>query len=233
MVKLRWLPASGSLESYRQQITDEFDLAMESVGTFCHLPALDVLVQRVVSGTIPELGVSGRAWGPHLFSMFFDPDNPNFINSIKNGALCRQIVHEMHHCLRMGTVGYGSTLGEALISEGLAGHFVRYVLGSEPELWERAVSTEYLRLLPVTEQLLKMPYYDHAEWFLARANIRSGWAIVLDTIWLISGFIPAAKIQIYALISKQMRLYLILFQMVVLSRSLHIQHPSLVNIDCL
>ncbi|MBC3213775.1 DUF2268 domain-containing putative Zn-dependent protease [Serratia fonticola] len=191
MVKLHWLTASGSLESYRQQITDEFDLAIESVGTFCHLPALDVLVQRVVSGTIPELGLSGRAWGPHLFSMFFDPDNPNFINSIKNGALCRQIVHEMHHCLRMGTVGYGSTLGEALVSEGLAGHFVRYVLGTEPELWERAVTTEYLRLLPVTEQLLKMPYYDHAEWFFGTGKYPKwlGYSLGyhLVNIWLYSG----------------------------------------------
>ena len=58
-----------------------------------------------------------------MFSMTLDPDNPNFAASLEGGAVHRHIVHEVHHCLRMAGPGYGWTLGEALVSEGLAGQF--------------------------------------------------------------------------------------------------------------
>ena len=52
-----------------------------------------------------------------------------------------------------------------MVSEGLAGQFVRRVLGSEPELWERALAPEELLSSPVEFQLLEATYYDHSEWF--------------------------------------------------------------------
>nr|WP_274517589.1 DUF2268 domain-containing putative Zn-dependent protease [Pseudomonas sp. GM18] len=64
--------------------------------------------------------------------MTLDPDNPNLLPSLRTGTLHRQIVHEVHHCLRIAGPGYGWTLGEALVSEGLAGQFVRHLLGKRP-----------------------------------------------------------------------------------------------------
>jgi uncharacterized protein YjaZ len=128
-------------------------------------PRLDILIQRLPGETLPELGLVGRAYRGTLFSMTLDPDNPNFLASLQNGALRRHVVHEVHHCLRMAGPGYGWTLGEAMISEGLAGQFVRRVLGSEPELWERALAPQELLSAPVDRQLLEATYYDHSEWF--------------------------------------------------------------------
>ncbi|WP_256390362.1 DUF2268 domain-containing putative Zn-dependent protease [Pseudomonas yamanorum] len=88
--------------------------------------------------------------------------------SFRSGSLRRHVVHvvhEVHHCLRMAGPGYGWTLGEAMVSEGLAGQFVRRVLGSQPELWERALAPEELLSSPVELQLLQATYYDHSEWF--------------------------------------------------------------------
>lgn len=42
--------------------------------------------------------------------------------------------------LRLDGQGYGSTLGEFIVSEGLAGQFSLELFGGEPELWERLKS---------------------------------------------------------------------------------------------
>ncbi len=41
--------------------------------------------------------------------------------SLDDGAFRRTIAHVVHRCLRMAEPGYGRTLGEALVSQGLAG----------------------------------------------------------------------------------------------------------------
>lgn len=162
---LHWLEASGSLDDFRAEVIGEFDTACKTVSRLLTPPRLDVLIQRLPGETIPEMGLMGRAYRSTTFSMTLDPDNPNWLPSLRSGALHRQIVHEVHHCLRMAGPGYGWTLGEALVSEGLAGQFVRHLLGSDPEPWEHAVTTAELLRAPVDLQALESGYYNHSEWF--------------------------------------------------------------------
>jgi hypothetical protein len=162
---LHWLEASGSLAQFRPELIRECEVAYGAIAQMMPPPRLDILIQRLPGETLPELGLVGRAYRSTLFSMTLDPDNPNFLASLQSGALRRHVVHEVHHCLRMAGPGYGWTLGEAMVSEGLAGQFVRRVLGSEPELWERALAPQELLSAPVDRQLLEATYYDHSEWF--------------------------------------------------------------------
>ncbi|SFG95716.1 DUF2268 domain-containing putative Zn-dependent protease [Pseudomonas sp. NFACC45] len=162
---LHWLEASGSLAEFRRELTDEFDAAYEAVARLMLPPRLDVLIQRLPGETIAEMGLVGRAFRSSMFSMTLDPDNPNFLSSLRTGALRRHVIHEVHHCLRMGGPGYGWTLGEALVSEGLAGQFVRHLLGSDPEPWERAIACADLSSPAVGRLALESRYYDHNEWF--------------------------------------------------------------------
>ncbi|MGF0237739.1 DUF2268 domain-containing putative Zn-dependent protease [Rhodococcus sp. IEGM1300] len=162
---LHWLEASGSLADFRSDLTGEFEAAYHTVSRLVQPPQLDVLIQRLPGEVLAEMGLVGRAYRSSMFSMTVDPDNPNFLPSLGNGALHRQIVHEVHHCLRMAGPGYGWTLGEALVSEGLAGQFVRRLLGSEPEPWENALGAEALQRTPVDLQTLGATHYHHAEWF--------------------------------------------------------------------
>ena len=50
----------------------------------------------------------------------------------------------MHHCARWGTVGYGETLLEAMISEGLAEHFDIEVNKTKPTMWATALDKKNL-----------------------------------------------------------------------------------------
>lgn len=167
---LHWLEASGSLAEFREALVAEFETAHKAISRWMPAPLLDVLVQRLPGETIAELGLVGRAYRSTMFSMTLDPGNPNFAASLKDGAVHRHIVHEVHHCLRMAGPGYGWSLGEALISEGLAGQFVRHVLGSEPEPWERALSLDELRAAPVDLSELEATYYDHSAWFFGTGD---------------------------------------------------------------
>ena len=167
---LHWLEASGDLSGYRSEITAAFEQSYRTVSTMLPPPRLDILVQRLAGVTIPGIGIAGYAQRSTMFSMTFDPDEPNFAHSLSEGALERQIIHEVHHCLRMAGPGYGQTLGEALVTEGLAGQFVRRLLGTPPEPWECAAGSDVLQAaLPGAEELASMDY-DHGVWFFGTAS---------------------------------------------------------------
>ena len=133
-------------------------------------PSLDILLDRS-NHIIPELGLLGKAHHSSLFSLFCDPNNPAFEDSLVSGAVQRQALHEVHHCMRMAGPGYGWTLGEALVSEGLAGHFVNHLMSTPPEPWESAIDRETLmQYLPAAVEL-QSSNYNHATWFFGSGNL--------------------------------------------------------------
>lgn len=67
--------------------------------------------------------------------------------------------------MRMAGPGYGWTLGEALVSEGLAGQFVSRLFNSPPEPWECAVTDEVLAANLPDNATLVGNGHDHRAWF--------------------------------------------------------------------
>ncbi len=163
--RVHWLEAEGDLMPWRSAITSEIAAARLAVARLVRPPRLDILVQRLAGAVIPEIGMVGHAYRRGLFALTVDPDNPRFAAGLADGALRRQVAHEAHHCLRMGAVGYGRTLGEALVSEGLAGQFTRRLFDNAPEPWERAVDGAALRGFVPDGAALGAGRYDHAAWF--------------------------------------------------------------------
>lgn len=136
---------------------------------------LDILVQRLPGAVIPESGMVGHAYRKGLFALTLDPDNPHFAASLEQGALRRQVAHEVHHCLCMAGPGYGRTLGEALVSEGLAGQFTGRLFGNPPEPWERAVDEDVLRAHLPNATALAASDYNHHAWFFGTGGYRPRW----------------------------------------------------------
>lgn len=172
---LHWLEDSGDLRPWRDTIAAEIALAQEAIAAVMAVPKLDILVERQPAAVIPETGTGGRAYRANLFSLALDPDNPHFETSLRAGDVRRTAVHEAHHCMRMAGPGYGWTLGEALVSEGLAGRFVSHVFGSSPEPWECAVSDAVLKAnLPDNATLIGNGH-DHRVWFFGFGGTRPRW----------------------------------------------------------
>lgn len=163
--QVHWLEAEGDLTPWRPAIASEIAAARSAVAQVVPPPRLDILVQRLAGAVIPEIGLVGHAYRRSLFALTVDPDNPHFAAGLTDGTLQRQVTHEAHHCLRMGGVGYGRTLGEALVSEGLAGQFTRRLFGNAPEPWERAVDDAVLRAHVPDAAALGAAGYDHSAWF--------------------------------------------------------------------
>lgn len=173
--QLHWLEAEGGLQDWQGQIVSEIETARDVIARLVAIPRLDILLQRVKGAVIPEIGMLGRAYRKSLLSITFDPSNRNFSACVSNGTLCRQVAHEVHHCLRMAGPGYGRSLGEALVSEGLAGQFVSMLFGSPPEPWECAVDDTVLCANLPDPAVLSAGGYDHAAWFFGTDRDRPRW----------------------------------------------------------
>src|SRR4051812_12153614 len=154
-----------ALAPWRAQILSEIEATREAVGKLLPAPPLSVEIRHAPGRVIPEIGMVGHCSGATHFSLSFDPANARFVPSLADGTLRRQVAHEVHHCLRNAGPGYGRSLGEALVSEGLAGQFVNRLYGTPPELWEKAVEPKVAwRFLP-DEDALASTFYDHDAWF--------------------------------------------------------------------
>ena len=129
---------------------------------------MDVVAQVLPSATLPELGISGHCPAQDLVHLNFDPSNPALAGSM-GAALERVLAHEVHHAMRWKGPGYGTTLGAALVSEGLAGRFVQELYGNPPELWEAEDAAD-LDHLATALAVWDLPY-DHKAWFFGAGHL--------------------------------------------------------------
>lgn len=165
-VRLHVLDADPSLAPHRRPITEAANAAVERIQRHLPIGDVDVVVQRNPFATIPELGVGGFCPSAHLVHVSLDPENPGFPGVLEE-HLARTLAHELHHCARWRGPGYGRSLGEALVSEGLADHFDLQVHpGSQRYAWSRALDEAGLcEVWELAHPALWEVGYDHAYWF--------------------------------------------------------------------
>ena len=169
--QIHWLEAEGDLRPWCKDITSEIEAAHDAISQLIVPPRLDIIIQRFDGAlVIPEIGMVGRAYRKSLFSLTLDPTNEHFNTGVTDGTLRRHVAHEVHHCLRMGGSGYGHTLGEALVSEGLAGRFVARLFGNAPEPWERAIDAATLKTHYPDLATLNSTNFDHGSWFIGKGE---------------------------------------------------------------
>ena len=167
---LHFLEAEASLEPWRARIAAECEQSHDRLAALLApdlaMPRVDVLIERRAGGGIPEIGISGRAYRPNCLSVALDPDNPAFTANFEAGKLSRTLAHELHHCLRFAAAGYGHTLGESLVSEGLADQFNREANGGTGQIWNHVLTpAEWAAVLPLAEPVLAAQSYNHLTWF--------------------------------------------------------------------
>ena len=120
---------------------------------------------------IPGYGVGGYTPNAELVLIWLDPkasDTPDLLSR----RLPWIITHELHHALRWRNPGYGSTLLEAMISEGLADHFALQVLGGSAPPWTSALSSQDVASIHErAASAMAAARYDHSEWFFGNGSI--------------------------------------------------------------
>jgi hypothetical protein len=125
---------------------------------------------------IPEIGVGGmthRRTGDVIVSI--DDAPPGGLKPALETWVPATLAHELHHSsrVRIGP-GYGITLAEALVTEGLADHFAAEAFpDTPPKPWHHALSAEQeTELWREAQAVLEVPYgYDHRAWFFGRGDL--------------------------------------------------------------
>ena len=129
------------------------------------LPDFDLVI-RAQADRSAEGAVQGHAPVPGVIEMAVTPDRFDPVQ------FARGLVRQMAHLARWSGPGPGKSLGEALVGEGLAGHFVLQVMGGQPD------ALDTVRPAPGTLRQAMNEWarrdFDRSRWFLGKGDLRRG-----------------------------------------------------------
>lgn len=163
LYNIHFLNARNALTGVMPETRAALQQAVAAAQDHISLPRFDLVV-RAGDDVVQGWAVGGHAPGPGQIQLTLDPQR------FDPQPVIRTLIHEFHHLLRWDGPGYGKTLGEALVSEGLAGHFVLQVLGGKPDPWDAVNPSEGLARRAANEW--SRLGYDHAEWFFGKGKVR-------------------------------------------------------------
>ncbi len=113
---------------------------------------------------IPQLGIGGHSPGPNNILVYFDPKS----DKINQDEILATLLHESHHCMRWRSTGYGKSLGQAMVSEGLASLYEQEHLGRAPIHVTASLKDNQVKR---AVQSFDRQDYDHNEWFFDRGSL--------------------------------------------------------------
>ena len=173
-VVITFVDPAGALAARRDTIVRLIEQTLDRIGAALDVGTVTITVDANPAGAITGWGLGGYAPSGSLIEVFVDPAFPNLANALDE-RLPPLIAHEMHHVARWRGPGYGSTLLEAMVSEGLADHFSIELLGAAVPPWSQAFPEaqhdQYLALAA--------PHFDavvnHAVWFFGASDDLPRW----------------------------------------------------------
>lgn len=158
------LRAAGSLAAHRSVIEEEVGRTLDVVRPLLDVTGLRIVLIADATQVIPEIGMGGFNPSVDEVRLYADPSLPN-LESVLRTHLLPQLAHEIHHAMRRRAIGYGSTLLQAAISEGLADHFALEASGGSPPPWAVALTPSELSVWIPQVVSRSSGSYVHAEWF--------------------------------------------------------------------
>jgi uncharacterized protein YjaZ len=156
--------ATGELDSFLSLIESAVSKVLPIVEKELNAIEIDIFFLSASMLAIPEYGIGGNSPGPNHTYITFDPDS----NKITEDGLIETLLHEIHHCMRWRDPGYGNSLGEAMISEGLACLYEEMHKGSAPIYATVDISTEQIA---EAKSVISRDTHDHNRWFYGSEDI--------------------------------------------------------------
>jgi len=140
------------------------------------LPAPRAVVNIMIdpSRVIPEVGVGGFTNPNGDVSIWLDVRNPERLVEATEVWLPDTLAHEVHHQRRVAQkAGSWATLGDAVVTEGLATVFAREAFPSVPlQPWASALAADQERTVwELARSLLDGPNRQHERWFFGRGDL--------------------------------------------------------------
>lgn len=156
-------------DQFDQEMLDKihsgFNAGKKIISDYLNANKLDIIFVNAPESVIPEQGLGGLAAGPYNIYVSLNPK----IKFFTNVDIIETLIHESHHCLRMRTIGYGKTLGQTMISEGLATLAEEQYQNKTPIYAKVNIKDEEIFKASKT---LKSKKYDHGVWFFGDGDIQ-------------------------------------------------------------
>ncbi|MDD7972766.1 DUF2268 domain-containing putative Zn-dependent protease [Roseinatronobacter alkalisoli] len=166
---LHFLDARDQLSGLQGWLAELLNTAFDTSAELLPLRDTDVVI-KAGTHVIPEKGHLGCAPEAGLIYVTVDPRHPSLRANVSR-SVERMLAHELHHCSRWDGPGYGNTLGEALISEGLAGHFSQEAFGGPPEQWESMTISTLRPHITKVQNEWGSREYGHEAWFFGSSEL--------------------------------------------------------------
>lgn len=165
-LKFHVLKESGRLNPLLPIIEKTCEEAENKITKLIQVRNVDIVILDNPFATIPEIGVGGHTYSPHIVIVSLDPLFSN-LQSTLYIELFDTLAHELHHAARWQAIGYGENLLEAIVSEGLADHFAIEVTGrKDTRFWDKALTKKQaVSLIKKAETEYSNKNYNHDAWF--------------------------------------------------------------------
>ena len=158
------------------EIEDKVRTALILINKKMPIDDLTILIRSSGGNVIPEIGIGGFNPNKHEIIISVNTSFPHIRKSIEE-ELISQIAHEAHHAKRRRSVGYGNSLLEALISEGLADHFSIEAWEQDIPLWSSVLDPQALsEWINISKEFWYDQDYNHNNWFFGEDPGIPRWA---------------------------------------------------------
>jgi len=165
----------GALTRSIGQIRTAIDSTLRLVSRLLPVTAVDITVIADARRAIQGYGVGGFTPTANTVEISVDPTFADTARTLGE-RIAQTLAHELHHAIRERGPGYGRSLFESLISEGLADHFAVEALRIPPPPWTHALNgTASDALLDSARTHFDDRPYDHAKWFFGSTRDIPQW----------------------------------------------------------
>lgn len=143
-INLHILNASGKFGDTIEVIEKEVIDALECVNEKLEIKNVDIVLQVEPIYIIPGYGVNCDCPADDLIHLYFNPNETGFLDLIKTNT--KELIALASFVLnRRRFPGYGTTLFDMMVSEGLANHFGTEINSDKQPMWTNSLSNEDLK----------------------------------------------------------------------------------------
>lgn len=166
----------GQLGPVEAHLRPVLQATLDRAAGVLRLDDVTITVRPDRTQAIGGWGVGGFTPDGRTVNLYIDPAFPN-LAAVLEPRIAQMLAHELHHAARFRGPGYGRTLLEACVSEGLADRFALELLGGDVPPWSVALQgAELTEWLARATPAFDATGYDHAAWFFGSRLDTPRWA---------------------------------------------------------
>ena len=160
------LNATGKLNKYTSLVEERIQYSLDIIKNYFKIDCIDITVAPFHKGDESPSGIGGYSLNPHRVELLLDCDRRDLDKVIDN-ELESVLAHEIHHSIRIGLGIPSDTLGQQIITEGMACHFELVVTGGKlPSLFDDLKNYDWVGSLEQMKPLLDKKNQSVNKYFL-------------------------------------------------------------------